>query len=177
MLWLARRNLAALGGARRVAAIVSRAVVVLLLVVLLARPMLVRKNRRATVIAVVDRSQSIPVELSELALDYLSHAAGLKEPQDQFAVVNVAEAARIAKLPASDTVVPRRSTMLTGRHTSLADGVEMAMAIAPPDTATRIVLISEGNETEGDLKAVSRTAAANKIPIDVLPVRYQYASE
>ena len=95
MLWLARRNLAALGGVRRVVAIVSRAVVVLLLVVLLARPMLVRKSRRATVIAVVDRSQSIPVELSESALDYLSHAAGSKEPQDQFAVVNVAESARI----------------------------------------------------------------------------------
>jgi len=177
MMWLARRNLAALGRTRRIAAIVSRAVVVLLLVVLLARPMLVRKSRRATVIAVVDRSLSIPAELAGSALDYLSRAASLKQAPDQFAVVNAAEAARIAKLPSSDTTVPRRSTMLTGRHTSLAKGVEMAMAIAPPDTATRIVLISEGNETEGDLKAVSRTAAANKIPIDVLPLRYQYTSE
>jgi len=177
MMWLARRNLAALGPVRRVTAVFCRAVVVLLLVVLLARPMLVRESRRATVIAVVDRSQSIPPELSEAALDYLAVAAGGRQPQDQFALVNVAEAARISKLPSSDTSVTRRNTMLSGEHTSLADGVEMAMAIAPPDTATRIVLISEGNETEGDLRAVSRTAAANGIPIDVRPLRYQYAGE
>ena len=60
MVWVARRNLAALGTGRRAAAIVLRTIVILLLVVLLARPMLVRKSRTATVIAVVDRSQSIP---------------------------------------------------------------------------------------------------------------------
>ena len=51
------------------------------------------------------------------------------------------------------------------------------MAIAPPDTAVRIVLASEGNETEGDLKEAARTAAANRIPIDVLPLRYRYDNE
>ena len=51
------------------------------------------------------------------------------------------------------------------------------MSIAPPDTTVRILLVSEGNETSGDLKEAARTAAANKIPIDVLPLRYRYASE
>jgi uncharacterized membrane protein len=51
------------------------------------------------------------------------------------------------------------------------------MAIAPPDTATRIVLLTEGNETEGDLKEAARLAAANKIPVDVLPLRYRYERE
>ncbi len=60
MIWLARRNLAALGTGRRMAAVVLRTLAVLILVVLLTRPMLVRENRSATVIAVVDRSQSIP---------------------------------------------------------------------------------------------------------------------
>jgi uncharacterized membrane protein len=59
----------------------------------------------------------------------------------------------------------------------LAAGVEMALAITPPDSATRIVLVSEGNETEGDLKETAETAAANKIPIDVLPLRYRYVND
>ena len=177
LVWLARRNLAALGKGRRIAAIGLRVVVVLLLVVLLARPMLVRKSRRATVIAVMDRSRSIPPELGEAALDYLSLAAGGRTGVDQLAVVDIAEVPSISKLPSTDTTVRRRNTTLRGQQSRLAGGVEMAMAIAPPDTATRIVLISEGNETEGDLKEAARTAAANKISIDVLPIRYRYERE
>ena len=91
--------------------------------------------------------------------------------------MDVAEAASISKLPSVDTSIRRRNTTLTGQQSRLAAGIEMAMAIAPPDTATRILLISEGNETEGDLKEAARTAAANKIPIDVLPLEYRYESE
>jgi len=177
IIWLARRNLASLGAVRRTMAIVCRVIVVLLLVAMLARPMLVRRSRRATVIAVVDRSRSIPTALAEGALDYLSSAAAAKEGEDQFAVVDIAEAASISRLPSGDTTLQRRNTTLTGQQSQLASGIEMAMAIAPPDTATRIMLVSEGNETEGDLKEVARTAAANKIPIDVLPIRYRYDSE
>ena len=53
----------------------------------------------------------------------------------------------------------------------------MALAIAPPNTAVRILLVSEGNETAGDLKEAAQTAASNKIPIDILPIHYQYKNE
>ena len=177
MIWLARRNLAALGSGRRVAAMVFRTLAVVLLVVLLARPMLVRTSRRATVIAVIDRSQSIPAELGEAALDYLSRAAAAGTGENQLAIVDVAEAASISKLPSTDTSVRRRNTTLTGQQSRLASGIEMAMAIAPPDTATRILLLTEGNETEGDLREAAKTAAANQIPVDVLPLPYRYESE
>ncbi len=177
MIWLARRNLAALGAGRRAAAIVLRVLAILILVVLLTRPMLVRENRSATVIAVVDRSQSIPAPLDEAALDYLSRAVTAGKGVNQLAVVDVAEAASISKLPSGDTTIRRRNTTLTGQQSQLAAGVEMALAIAPPDTATRIVLLSEGNETEGDLKEAARTAAANGIPIDVVPLEYRYDRE
>ncbi|MBM4029363.1 MAG: hypothetical protein FJ280_28800, partial [Planctomycetes bacterium] len=157
MIWLARRNLAALGAGRRGAALVFRVLAVLILVVLLARPMFVRENRRATVIAVVDRSQSIPAPLGDAALDYLSRAVAAGRAENQLAVVDVAEEASISKLPSSDIAIRRRNTMLTGGQSRLAGGIEMALAIAPPDTATRIVLLSEGNETQGDLKEAART--------------------
>jgi len=177
IVWLAWRNLAVLGRVRRVLATVLRLVVVVILLALLARPMLTRKSRRLTLIAVVDRSQSIPAQLQQASLDYLSRAVVRKAPRDQLAVVDVAEAASISKLPCGDISIRRRNTTLTGQQSKLADGIQMAMAIAPPDTAVRIVLISEGNETAGDLKEVAQTAAANRIPIDVLPIRYRYDRE
>jgi hypothetical protein len=177
IIWLGRRYLAALGPVRRVLAIVLRCLVTLILIALLARPILSRRSERVTLIPVIDRSQSIPVTHQEASLDYLEKALASKVPRDQLAVVDVAEAPSISKLPSGDITVRRRNTTLTGGQTNLADGVQMAMAIAPPDTAVRILLVSEGNETSGDLKEAARTAAANKIPIDVLRVRYQYGSE
>ncbi|MGD8499942.1 MAG: glutamine amidotransferase, partial [Phycisphaerales bacterium] len=177
IVWLGRRNLAALGPVRRVLAIVLRCVVIIILVALLARPMLTRKSRRLTLIAVIDRSQSIPTERQQASQDYLSQALTHKVPRDQLAVVDVAEAASISKLPCGDIVIRQRNTTLNGEQSKLADGIQMAMAIAPPDTAARILLVSEGNETAGDLKEAARIAAANRIPIDVLPLRYEYDNE
>ncbi|MHC4703780.1 MAG: VWA domain-containing protein, partial [Planctomycetota bacterium] len=177
IIWLGRRNLAALGPVRRTLAIILRCLVTLILIALLARPMLTRQSRRLTVIPVIDRSQSIPPQWQQASLDYLDKALAGKIADDQLAVVDVAEVASISKLPSSDVVVRRRNTTLNGQQTNLADGIQMAMAIAPPDTAVRILLVSEGNETSGDLKEAARIAAANKIPIDVLPIPYKYENE
>jgi uncharacterized membrane protein len=177
IVWLGRKYLDALGPVRKTLAIVLRCLVILLLVALLARPMLSRTSQRVTLIPVIDRSLSIPAENQKASLDYLEKAVTAKVPRDQLAVVDVAEAASISKLPSGDKEIRRRNTTLTGGQTKLEDGVQMAMAIAPPDTAVRILLVSEGNETAGDLKEAARIAAANKIPIDVLPIRYQYSNE
>jgi uncharacterized membrane protein len=177
VIWLARRNLTALGSVRRVLATVLRCLVILILIILLARPMFTKKSRRLTLITVIDRSQSIPAGLQQASLDYLSGALAHKVPRDQLAVVDVAEAASISKLPCGDVIIRQRNTTLNGQQSKLSDGIQMAMAIAPPDTAVRILLVSEGNETAGDLKEAARIAAANKIPIDVLPLRYKYENE
>jgi Ca-activated chloride channel family protein len=177
IVWLGLRNLGALGPVRRVLAIVLRCLVIMILIALLARPMLTRTSKRMTLITVVDRSQSIPANLQTSALEYLSRAFEDKGAGDQLAVVDVAEAASISKLPSGDIAIRQRNTTLNGQQSKLADGVQMAMAIAPPDTAVRILLASEGNETGGDLKEAARIAAANKIPIDVLPLRYSYNNE
>ncbi|GAJ21888.1 unnamed protein product, partial [marine sediment metagenome] len=154
-----------------------RCLVIFLLVALLARPILTRTSERVTVLTVIDRSQSIPSGLQQKSLDYLAQALENKAPEDQLAVVDIAEAASISKLPSGDITIRQRNTTLNGQQSKLADGIQMAMAIAPPDTAVRILLVSEGNETAGDLKEAARTAAANNIPIDVLPLRYQYDNE
>ncbi|MBN2593251.1 MAG: VWA domain-containing protein [Sedimentisphaerales bacterium] len=177
IVWLGLRNLAALGPVRQAMAIVLRCLVIIILIALLARPMLTRTSKRMTLIAVIDRSQSIPTNLQKSALEYLSLAVADKAAGDQLAVVDVAEAASISKLPGGDNVIRQRNTTLNGQQSKLADGVQMAMAIAPPETAVRILLVSEGNETGGDLKEAARIAAANKIPIDVLPLRYSYDNE
>ncbi len=177
IVWLARQNLTSLGSMRRWFAIVLRCIVVLILVLLLARPTLTRKSKHLTVIVVLDRSQSISPELQDKSLKYLADALGEKIAPDQIAVVDVAESASISSLPSTNVGIRQRNTTLTGEQTKLEAGIQMALAIAPPNTAVRILLVTEGNETAGDLKEAAQTAAANKIPVDVLPIHYQYKNE
>ncbi len=177
IVWLGQSRLQALSPVRRWTAMVLRCVGVILLLLLLARLVRVERSQDMTLVTVIDRSQSIPAHLQVSSLDYLETAFKQRSTHDQLAVVDIAEAASIAKLPSADSVLPRRSTSLTGRESRLAAGIQMAMAIAPPDSAVRMLLSSEGNETAGDLKEAARVAKINGIPIDVLALRYQYARE
>lgn len=171
------RSLKALSRIRRSLAIILRMLVLIIISVLLARPMLGEKSEKLTLIAILDRSQSIPQGLQKASISFLSEAIETRKPTDQLAVIDVSEVAAISKLPSYDDTIRQRNTSLTGRQSRLSAGIQMAMAIAPPDSATRILLISDGNETEGNLTEAAKIAAANNIPVDVLPLRYSYDRE
>ena len=74
IVWLALRSLAALSPGRRTAAILLRGIIVTLLVGILARPMFARKNEQLCLVAVRDRSQSVPVALVDESLEFLDEA-------------------------------------------------------------------------------------------------------
>ncbi len=171
------RDLAPLGRARRALGAALRTLVVLLLAVVLAQPVLTSRSTQLTVLVVFDRSLSVPPELQDRGLAFLASALAHKAPDDLLGVVDVAEAPSISKVPTSDASLRQRNTSLRGGETRLAAGVEMAMAIAPPTTAARVLVVSDGRETSGDLRESARVAAANGIPVDVLPLQYRYDRE
>jgi len=171
------RNLSALGRVRQALAAALRAATILLLAAILAQPALSRRSEELTLITILDRSRSVPQELQDRAMDLLDKALADKPPRDQAAVVEVAEQAAVAKPPGPGAAFSRRSLALEGTQSRLADGVQLAMAIAPPATACRLLLVSDGNQTDGDLREAARAAAANHIPIDVLPLEYHHEGE
>ncbi|NQU75836.1 MAG: VWA domain-containing protein [Planctomycetes bacterium] len=178
LVWMAWRNLASLGRVRQIAAIVCRAAVVALLAALLSEPVLNRTHEQLSVIAIIDQSQSVPLALQESAKGYLAETLSHKKPADRLGVIYTAESAGIASMASTaDQLTGPRTLGLSREQTDLASGVQLAMAIAPPDTAVRMLLISDGNQTTGDLAEAAKTAAANKIPIDVLPLLYDYEHE
>jgi hypothetical protein len=131
IVWLGQRRLGALSPVRRWTAMGLRCAGVILLVLLLARLVRVERSEDMTLITVIDRSQSIPEGLGIASLDYLETAFKQRPAYDQLAVVDIAEAASIAKLPSADSELPRRNNTLTGRESRLAAGIQMALAIAP----------------------------------------------
>ena len=175
--WLGFRYMRAIGRFRRTCAIILRGAAVAVLVLMLAGLCVVKTNRQIAIIVVMDKSLSIPQHLQDQAYDYLKKALSSRQVGDLLAVVDVAEAASISMLPSASSDIQQRNTTLMGLESKISDGIQMAMAIAPPDTAVRILLITEGNQTEGDLKEAVRMAAVNGIAVDVLPIHYKYDSE
>lgn len=179
---MARRSIGGLSPLKTHITFAIRVVVITLLAMALARPTWLKKGEGLTVIVIVDRSRSIPLPLREEALEYLRVATTPqmgRKPEDRLGIVTVGDGAAISALPnryasMTDSFIDN----LPGYEaTNLAEGVNLALASAQQDTANRFVLISDGNETEGDLLEAAKLAKANDIPIDVLPITYTHDHE
>jgi uncharacterized membrane protein len=176
--WMARSSLSGLGTTTRRVALVVRLVVIALLVGAVARPQWRKESKTVSVIVIQDQSESIPVEMRQLSEQYIQDASRfVKDPGDTVGRVTVARESYVQALPGRPGDRPDSQNIGATDGTNLAEGTTLGMAIARQDSATRLVIISDFNQTNGDVVGAANAAIAAHIPIDVLPIRYKYARE
>jgi Mg-chelatase subunit ChlD len=186
------RSLVDFGRMQRLISLVVRSVVVLLLVLSLAGLALVSPTDRRYVVVAVDQSLSVDDEAaktSEVFLRQLKEAAGeneiavlpfASEPED---VAPLGDDRGIALNPSSEKdaatptgdepvaeQTPDRSQSAANdprMGTNLARAIEVATAAIPPSYVPSLVVISDGNETDGD---AVRAALSAGIPISTIPL-------
>ena len=136
-------------------------------------PEIGRPLDRLAILVAVDRSRSIDLVPSadqrirqELSVAELS----MREDDRIGLVAFAAEAAtEDPPRPRSDLASPQRAAL--GRDgTDLAAAIRRALAEVPPDSAARVVLITDGVATRGDTMAAAAAAVAAEIPVDVVPL-------
>ncbi|MEO1129732.1 MAG: VWA domain-containing protein [Planctomycetota bacterium] len=181
LVWLiARQSLSGLGTSTRRAAMSIRLLVMTLLAAALAEPNWRREAEDLSVLVVVDASRSMPAALIEASREIVTEAGAVGRSTDRLGVVVTAEEALAKLIPTAGAALQEvLSKTLPAidfdpgarEGTDLAEGVAMALAIKPEDSAARILLISDGNETEGNLLRAADRARSAGIPIDVVPVR------
>ncbi len=148
---------------QRVLSLVCRSLIVVLLVAALAGLTLLLPTTRQFVVFAIDASLSVGDESRAAAAEFLRHC------QEQVGDN------RAAFLPFAEEPGPIRpvfgpeSLKLDGkdRGTSLAAAVEVAIAAIPPFYLPHVVLVTDGNQTEGD---VLQTALGAGVPISVKPL-------
>jgi len=178
IVWMARRSAGSVSRGKRAAAVAFRIAVLLLLATALAQPAWVRQGRGLTLAIVVDLSRSIPASIKAKLEPYLASVGASKvDPNDRIAVVAVAGDTSIAAMPDANTRVRIGVQGLDLNATNLALGLRTAKSILPRDTASRILLVSDGNETVENVLEEAEIARANGIPIDVLPLEYDHRQE
>ncbi|MEM0914573.1 MAG: VWA domain-containing protein, partial [Planctomycetota bacterium] len=181
----------ALEPARRYVAIGLRLAVLVVVVFMLAGVQAVRTHENLTVIAVVDESESVrrfvdptlldPDNQAETVRDgvrsYLRRASGDRRQDDLMGVVTYDGRATVRALPSNTTDFDTSASVTPREGTDSASALRTAMALAPGESATRVTLFSDGNDTDGDLIAAAREYAAAGIPIDTVLLDYQVDRE
>ena len=158
--------------------LVVRSLLITLLSVALARPSVVEQGKSLTLMVIADVSRSIPRAMQRQSQEFLAQVeAAKKNTEDRIGVVSVARFAEIKETPNENARINIGTHAGDLSATNLADAIRTAISILPTDTANRILLVSDGNETEQSLMEASELAKANQIPIDIMPVEYEHTNE
>ena len=138
-----------------------------------AGPEVGRPLDRLTVLIAVDRSRSIDLVPSAEARITQNLAVAELSMREDDRIGTIAFAAEAATedppRPKSELGAPQRVAI--GRDgTDLAAAIRRSLAEVPPDSAARIVLLTDGVATRGDTMAAAAAAVAAELPIDVVPL-------
>ncbi len=135
---------------------------------------------RVAVVFAVDRSRSVERVGRDGAEASLALVRGSLEGMrsDDLAglvVFGAESATEVLPQPAPDFSALRASIARDG--TDLGGALRRALAELPEGYAARVVLLSDGVETEGDALLAAQLAAGRGVPIDVLPIERAPAPE
>jgi uncharacterized membrane protein len=138
-----------------------------------AGPELGRPLDRLTIIAALDRSRSIdlvPAAEQRLIRELQIAEQGMRDDDRIGTVAFATEAVtEDPPRPRSQLGAPQRAAI--GRDgTDIGAAIRRSLADVPPDSAARIVLLSDGVATRGDALAAAAAAVAAGIPVDVVPL-------
>lgn len=173
--WIGRRSLSLSHGTRGAMVTLLRSLVILFVCMALAEPRINRTAKDVAVVAVLDVSASVPDGERRLAEAFLAGSILKRDKGDRFGLVTVARRAMVHSLPTAQPPAQPNADMGYLGHadaTDLQSGIELARALLPSDAAGRVLLISDGNQTRGDLESATRMLTAQGIPLDVASVRY-----
>lgn len=185
----------AMGIWRRWSAILLRLVLLGLIAGALAGAAWEKRTDRLAVVAVVDTSGSVrrfagaaggqggrALEQVAAAIDSMA-ASAKRGPDDVLGVVAFDARAAAVVSPSRAKTFGRSLDISGAEGSNLAEGLKLAAAMIPPESAGRIVLFSDGNQTAGDaVAAAGQLAGASgkgrrRMPIDVVPLEYAFSHE
>lgn len=147
-----------------------RIAAVLCLVFALAEPSIFRPDAKEQIIFLFDRSASMDGTEKELA-EAIETAAANKNDAQVAGVYSFAEDFQTL-LPLSKGLkpLPLDTVESSQQHTNIEQALELAANSGDTASATRLVLLSDGNETRGSALESLARIDSGRVQIDVLPI-------
>ena len=169
LVWAHRRSTHPMPPDRKLALLWVRAANVVLVLLALAGPAVRRNSTDEAVIFVIDHSASEGAKGVAMETDAANRLAAALPSGARVGFVSVAENPALLKMPGTDrAALSPPDVPVNGSETDLAAGVAFARGLFPPGVTSRIVLLTDGFETRGDLEAAAREAALSGVRLDAL---------
>jgi uncharacterized membrane protein len=176
-IWVASRGRSGLPAPINTASSTVRSILFIILILCLADIQVVLRSNSLCVMFLLDHSASIPNNILDEELNYVNAAVETKDGKDTAGIIVFGENASVEHTPEKMLNVERIDSFVNRDYTDLASAVSLASATFPENARRKLVLITDGNENQGDLVQAVRDAAGSGIVTDILPVNYDYPSE
>lgn len=166
--WWSGRRMLGITRARKHLVIALRIALMALLVMALAGPQAVQPNRGTCVVFAIDMSDSISDSGREAYKAFLRQALSHIGEEDQVAIVAFGRDALVDLTPTTLQEIPPIYSKPDPRGTNIASALRLASALFPDGKHRRIVLFTDGNETEGSAIDTAMVTQTEGITIDVV---------
>ncbi|MBN2325879.1 MAG: VWA domain-containing protein [Candidatus Omnitrophica bacterium] len=175
--WYMARRIRVLGKGRKAVALALRTLVLLFFILTLAEVELVDKGESLTVLFAIDRSTSVPADQQQFSLAYVQDQL-MKIPEgDSAGILFFGKEAVLEENPGENVTLQEYQAILNAEGTDIEAAINLGMAAFPEGAQKRIVLITDGNQTQGDAIAAAQRAAANGIDLRIMPLQYASSQE
>ena len=147
--------------------LIIRSAILLLIGIALGQPSCILGEEGFDLIILVDRSQSMPSDINQRAIEVIALLENDMTPKDRIAVLSVTERVILEK-DFSSTARFQGFQVAQDQHGSRLDsGLEQALNIIPTFRSGRIILLTDGENTGSSLERVRQKARSRDIPIYV----------
>ena len=167
------RHVFGMARVRKRLAFTVRAVFATLLVLALMGPESHRMNRGVATMFVVDWSDSVSEADRRAATAFISTAMSQLDTDDLAGVVAFGNNPVLDSAPGGRRHYSGVQSKIDGSGSDLAAAVRLAMATVPNNKGRRIVILSDGNETRGDVAQATEVGTLEGIEVDVVPLGSQ----
>ncbi len=147
-----------------------RALTLGLLVSALAGPVLRLPAPGTRVLFLVDRSLSITPMGRQFEEAVLREAALRRGPADSMGIVSFGGTPVLVAPLSTREVRTDPGTVPDPDATDIASAIDLGLRVLGTDGARRLVILSDGEATQGDAVAAARVAASSGVTIDAVPV-------
>lgn len=175
--WLIAAGHAGVTGMRAKFVYGFRWLLLCIVIAALAQPRSIRSDKSMSVIFTVDTSASISENMRKEAVKFAVNTANTKPDKDSVGLVFFGRDAAVELPPMQSFPFEAINVQVNNDGTNIASSLSLSSALIPDDKLGRIVLVTDGTETEGSLDRVLDELAARRIPVDVLPISYDHDKE
>ena len=175
-----RRSLVDLSRRQQIISLIIRAIIIVLLILGVADLQYLKTDDELAVIFLADISDSISADGLETSTDYINEALESRGAGQQAGVIGFTDRAEILKdfrVESEDELdlAEIKQSWLeadeeAGDATNIAQAVEMAWGVFPANANRRIVLVTDGVETQGDVIHTGLRGQDFGVQIDTVPL-------